>query len=238
LNTTSIVCDEPVEDKSDGYRKTVAVLYALVVTSVASHFAARSAAGLLKWVYDGNLFLIFFIATAIDVLSWRLAETGLGKHIWKVSDKDITSTLRVRKKSIAISFADFLMQYFYFVEIGYFTITGLLKLQFLVFYLQIFPDQLFRRIVSSVLAFQVVSLLPFVISAIFICTPIDFFWTSWSGNTSGTCINNNTLVLVHAGLSIFLDVVTLVLPMKPVWDLQLNTSKKIGLMLMFSVGAW
>jgi hypothetical protein len=123
------------------------------------------------------------------------------------------------------------------VEVGYFVILGLIKLQFLIFYLQIFPDQTFRRIVYAVLIFQAVSLLPFAVSAIFICTPISYTWTSWTGKTSGTCISNNALVFAHAGLHIFFDVVTLLLPMKPVWALQLSITRKIALTFMFGIGA-
>jgi hypothetical protein len=98
LNITSIVCEEPVEDKSESYRRTVAIFYALAVLAVVAHLAGRFAAGQLTWVYDGHMLVIACLGTALDVLQWKVSETGLGKHIWQVPDDDVTATLRVSSK--------------------------------------------------------------------------------------------------------------------------------------------
>jgi hypothetical protein len=62
-------------------------------------------------------------------------------------------------------------------------------------------------------------------------------WTSLDGKHQGHCRNNNALAFSHAGVSIVLDLVTLALPIGQIWNLQLKTKKKIGVLLMFSVGA-
>jgi hypothetical protein len=62
-------------------------------------------------------------------------------------------------------------------------------------------------------------------------------WTGLDGKHKGHCGNNNALAFSHAGVSILFDLAILALPVAQIWGLQLKTKKKIGVLLMFSVGA-
>lgn len=44
---------------------------------------------------------------------------------------------------------------------------------------------------------------------IFQCTPVDYFWTSWTGETSGTCIDINVMFCTSFFLSPFRSTVVL-----------------------------
>ncbi|USP74825.1 hypothetical protein yc1106_02099 [Curvularia clavata] len=130
------------------------------------------------------------------------------------------------------------LQLFWVSECTYFALITFVKLQFLLFYLQIFPDQRFRRIVYCVITFNLISMTAFIFSCIFICSPISLAWTQWDGEHTGKCNNNNTLSYANASISILLDLVALSLPIPEIWKLQLSLRKKIGVLLMFSVGAF
>lgn len=136
----------------------------------------------------------------------------------------------------AISF-NLVLQYFWVSEIVYFCTLGFVKISFLLFFLQIFPAKPFRRVVWLVIWLTVVSMVAFGLAATFVCSPVSFAWKQWDGEHKGTCINNNSLAFTHAAFNIFLDFVTLSLPMTQIWNLHLAMKKKIGVLLMFSVGA-
>jgi hypothetical protein len=128
-------------------------------------------------------------------------------------------------------------QYFWVSEIAYFSTLGFIKLSFLLFFLQIFPEKRFRKIVWAVIYFQIASMIAFGFAAAFVCTPVSFAWKQWDGEHTGKCINNNALAFTHAAHSILVDFITLSLPITQIWKLHLGMRKKIGVLLMFSVGA-
>jgi hypothetical protein len=141
--------------------------------------------------------------------------------MWNIPFPDINNTLLL----------------FWVSEIAYFSTLGFIKIAFLLFFLQIFPEKRFRRIVWSVVVFGLASTIAFALAAVFVCSPISFAWKQWDGESKGQCINNNSLAFTHAAFSIFLDFVTLSLPITQIWNLHLAMKKKIGVLLMFSVGA-
>jgi hypothetical protein len=129
------------------------------------------------------------------------------------------------------------MQWFYFSEIAYFIDIGVIKLAFLFFFLQIFPNKRFRMAVWVFVTLNIASIISFAFAAIFVCSPVSYAWTAWDGLHKGKCVNNNSLAFVHAGFGIISDFITLSLPISQIMGLQLGTKKKIGVLLMFSVGA-
>ncbi|KAL8905612.1 MAG: hypothetical protein Q9207_002522 [Kuettlingeria erythrocarpa] len=72
-------------------------------------------------------------------------------------------------------------------------------------------------------------------AAIFICTPISYFWTR-SG--TGHCINEMLMFYISAALTVVADVLILLLPMPIIWRLQMHRSKKIGVMAIFLLGGF
>lgn len=119
----------------------------------------------------------------------------------------------------------------------YFFTIGFVKISFLLFFLQIFPEKRFRHTVWGVIFFNGASMLAFGLAATFVCSPINYAWKQWDGEHAGKCVNNNSLAFSHAAFSILIDFVTLSLPITQIWNLQLGMKKKIGVLLMFSVGA-
>jgi hypothetical protein len=130
------------------------------------------------------------------------------------------------------------MQFFWISEYIYFATIGLVKTSFLIFYLQIFPLKQFRTVVWTCIVVNLTATLACSIAAIFVCSPISFAWTQWDGEHKGHCVSNNNLAFAHAGIGIVMDFVTLALPITQIWNLHMSTKKKLGVLLMFSVGAF
>ncbi|KAL5596714.1 hypothetical protein BROUX41_006594 [Berkeleyomyces rouxiae] len=175
-----------------------------------------------------NLSDIFILATMCSgIPSTVMNTTGLTKHglardIWTVPFDDITLFGR----------------YYYVMEVLYFTHVTLLKLSILFFYLRIFPGPAVRRLLWATVAVVSSFGLAFVIAAIFQCNPISYFWTRWSGETSGSCVSINHLAWANAAGSIFLDLCMLAIPLSQLRHLNLHWKKKLGVGLMFCTGTF
>ncbi|KAH7072594.1 hypothetical protein FB567DRAFT_538441 [Paraphoma chrysanthemicola] len=222
LNATSVACDEPIRNKWKSYRIIHVVFFSLALTAIAIRWTTHAAFGHIQWIHECNMVVVLALNIGLFVVCYKMTFTGLGQDLWKVSFPDITYTLYL----------------FWISECTYFALITFVKLQFLLFYLQIFPDPRFRRIVSCVIAFSLASMVAFILSCIFLCSPISLAWTQWDGEHTGKCNDNNALSYANASISILLDLVALYLPIPQIWRLQLSYKKKIGVLLMFGVGAF
>lgn len=73
-------------------------------------------------------------------------------------------------------------------------------------------------------------------SMIFQCSPIPFYWTSWTGEVTGTCIDIKLFSWVRASIQIAMDASILSLPLPALLQLRTNTRKKLQLLVMFALG--
>jgi hypothetical protein len=114
---------------------------------------------------------------------------------------------------------------------------SLIKIAFLLFYLRIFPGQSFRRILWTFIFVNAVTGIVFTVATCLICRPLSYFWNRWDMEHVGHCGDVQAHAFANAGVNIVLDIFTLILPITQVWNLHLGLKRKIGIMLMFSVGA-
>lgn len=141
--------------------------------------------------------------------------------MWTLSPDTITKTLKL----------------FYIDEIIYFVLFGLAKLVFLFFFLRIFPQRRFRVIVYIVMAWVIIGTIIITFMLIFQCHPVDYLWNGWLDlSAPHKCVDVNALVVSAAAMALAQDVVILVLPMPLVMKLNTTFRKKMGIMLMFSLG--
>lgn len=77
---------------------------------------------------------------------------------------------------------------------------------------------------------------PFILAPIFRCTPVDYAWNGWKGDSKGTCLDYSSFTWAHNGINIVYDLVIILLPIPQVWKLQMDFKKKISLIVMFSLG--
>ena len=149
-----------------------------------------------------------------------LAANGLGRDVWTLPTANIY----------------LFIEFFYIIEILYFSDVALLKLTLLFFYLRIFPSQGVRRVFWGTIAFVTVYGIIFVFMGIFQCTPISYYWTNWDGEHTGHCLNVNSIGWANASISIALDFWMLAIPLWQLRSLRLHWKKKISVALMFVVG--
>ena len=124
----------------------------------------------------------------------------------------------------------------YVNEILYFTQVFTVKLSILAFYLRLFPGTLVRRLIWGTIFVTCGFILIYDLMVILQCRPVSYYWLGWDKESEGSCLSINALVWANAASSITLDVWMLALPLSQLKTLQLHWKKKIGVVLMFSVG--
>lgn len=165
--------------------------------------------------------LISAVPSAI-ITVYGTVKNGLGQDIWTLRSDKITVMLK----------------YFYIMASLYFTQVALLKLTLTFFYIRVFPGPGVQRLLWGTVVFVTLWGFSFVITAIFQCRPISYFWTKWDGLHHGSCLNINAITASNAGISIALDFWILGIPLWQLWGLKMHWKKKVGVALMFCVGTF
>jgi hypothetical protein len=118
----------------------------------------------------------------------------------------------------------------------YLASIALTKISILLFYLRIFPNQAFRRLVYGTLALCILYIVGFIPAVIVQCNPIRIAWQRWDGEHYGKCINLNIEGWVSSAFNIIFDIITICLPLHELSKLAMGRRKKAGIMLMFLGG--
>lgn len=113
---------------------------------------------------------------------------------------------------------------------------ALTQMSILAFYLRIFPNKTFHKVVYALMALSACFGISNAFVMIFQCTPVSFFWLGWDGEHSGYCIDINSYSWYKAAMQIAMDLAIISLPIRPLMHLTLNLKKKIQIILMFCTG--
>lgn len=107
------------------------------------------------------------------------------------------------------------------------------KLSFLFLYMRIFPTPKFRILCLASIAVIIGGSIGFIVVTIFQCLPVQKYWDR---SVPGHCIDNAAFRWSWAPFNTILDVWVCVIPLPVIRRLQMNTFKKVGIMLLFSLG--
>ncbi|KAH7327493.1 hypothetical protein BKA65DRAFT_566961 [Rhexocercosporidium sp. MPI-PUGE-AT-0058] len=216
-------CDVP-NDKTRYWRQIVTYLVLIPVTTLfvaLRIFARRLNVGLGPddWV----LLVAFAFYLSMTSTAWVIIATGFGQHTFWLLTRQVMKALK----------------FFYICELLYLSVLTFTKLSLLLFFRRIFPSDGFRIATVCVGAFIVASNISLMMTLALQCLPVHGFWTNWMYKVPPVkCINSFAAVYVAAGLSIFHDVVILVMPIPTLIGLNLEMRKKANLMVMFGVGSF
>ncbi|KAJ8117815.1 hypothetical protein OPT61_g1079 [Boeremia exigua] len=220
-NISSSGCNVPTRDRSQSF-----VIIGVSGVSVAIlAFLFRLGASLPKngrqmsWD-DATMAVVVALAVPPAVFTFILAENGLGRDMWTLEADQITNVLH----------------FFYMGEIFYVLALGISKISILCFYLRVFPDKHFRRIIYAVMGLSVAYTVAFFFATTFQCIPVSYAWNQWDGLHRGMCNNIHLQGWIAAGINIVLDAIVMVLPLKHLAELNMSFRKKALVMAMFSVG--
>ncbi|KAL1638050.1 hypothetical protein SLS58_009071 [Diplodia intermedia] len=186
-----------------------ASIAALNVTATACGYEVRDKSSIFSWV-SGVGAALCYVATALRLYTrYFISEGGLQLDDWA---------------SVATA------------EHLYVLCTTLVKVSLLLFYLRIFPDAGFRKVVWGTLVLTLCFGTGGILVFAFQCTPINHAWHGWDDGHPGSCVNLGIFVLTCATLNIVLDFWVIVLPIPGILKLQSSIRTKLQIVTMFCTG--
>ncbi|KAI0120996.1 50S ribosomal protein L36e [Xylariales sp. AK1849] len=217
-NATNTMCGVPIRDNTMVTPIVTALSGSLAIVAVAIRLVDSRRRGL----DGGDICAVMGLGCALPmgILEFVVSVDGSGKDIWAIPFDKI-------KRIIMFTWV---------TEFMYMASLGFTKIAILLFYLRIFPVDELRRICWITIGICSAYIPVFVLTTVFHCTPVSYTWTSWTGETIGTCANFNTFAWAHAIINIVLDIWIIGLPLPQIQKLQVRTRRKIHLVIMFSVG--
>ncbi|KAH8788313.1 hypothetical protein F5883DRAFT_707300 [Diaporthe sp. PMI_573] len=221
LNFTRTECGLPSEDNRHQVRVVTLAMFALATVFFIIRMVVKYMK-FTKWGPDDTwLAIAFILMIPFIVLIQLMIPQGLGSEIWVLHDYQITE------------FCKLLLA----VQEHYILIISIVKASILAFFLRIFPDEKFRKVVWCTLALDLlVAVVAFIISLVQ-RQPTWLIWEGWKDKKPrGVVVDLNNLGLGHGGLHIVLDVWMIILPFTQLYKLNHPLHKKLGIFAMFSVG--
>ncbi|KAL1883188.1 hypothetical protein Daus18300_000246 [Diaporthe australafricana] len=220
LNATKTLCGEPVRDITVITPLVTAISGAIAIMAVAMRLVDSLARDtLLHW---SNFCIVLSLACSVVIgaLEFPMSTYGFGKDIWTIPHDKITR----------------IIMFTWLTEILYMVALGLTKVAMLLLYLKVFPGQTFRRICFVMVTICLAYIPAMGLATIFNCTPVNYNWTAWTGETEGHCFSFNTFAWAQSSINIVLDLIIILLPIPQLWKLNMGRKKRVQLVLMFSVG--
>lgn len=126
-------------------------------------------------------------------------------------------------------------QWFYFAQVFYKIVLGLNKISMLCLYLRIFIAKYFRWLCYASLVVVIGWAVGSTVATIFQCVPIAGFWDK--SIEDARCIHSDAFWYSYGITNIITDAIIFALPMREVSMLHLPRREKIGIMLVFLMGA-
>ncbi|KUI65602.1 hypothetical protein VM1G_00214 [Cytospora mali] len=112
-----------------------------------------------------------------------------------------------------------------------------IKLSVLFLYRRIFSVGTFYLLNTVMICITVVWGLAFTFSVAFQCTPVSTFWETFGIERGNSCISVYPFYLAGAICDLVLDIVILLLPIIPLWTLQMPIRQKIAVGATFFLGS-
>ncbi|KAI3555603.1 integral membrane protein [Colletotrichum abscissum] len=220
-NATWSNCGFPYSDQTSNIHLISGVVTAIGIIFIMMRMATKIAK-LSAWGADDTVIIVAFrVIGCLGInTTFSVVKAGLGKDIWTLHDYEITYFLKLL----------FVLEFFYIIGLG------VVKASILFFFLKIFPNRGFRRILWLMQILNMLVVLSYVVLCFAQCQPFSHFWNGWDGAHEGHCVDLNRIGLSHVSLNITLDIIMLILPITQIYKLQLNRKKKVGVMAMFLVG--
>lgn len=222
-NSSLTACNAPIRDHAPELKVISNVMLVLCLVAVAARFGYKIILSSVDLGVDDWTVLVAAITAipSIVIANHGTIPNGLGKDIWTVEPEKIT----------------LLLQYFYMMAWLYFLQTALVKLSFITFFIRIFPSKGVQRLLWGTFILVCVWGIAFILTAVFQCQPVSYFWTKWDGLHEGTCLDANAISWANAGMGIAIDIWIVAIPLWQLRSLQLHWKKKVGVAMMFCVGA-
>lgn len=221
-NVTATSCGLPIRSRSGVFEATAVSFTVVATLLVFMRFGYKIYAHLSLGLDDW--FTLLTLLLAISCTGFVIYSAGnkvAGRDIWTLTPDQITLSI----------------YHTYIVSILYYAEVSSLKMAFLFFFLRVFLLHPTRGILWGLVVFNGIYGLLYIFLGAFKCRPISFIWLGWKGAAHGHCLDEGALLWSNALISIGLDLIMLAIPLSQLRGLTLSFKKKLGVFVMFSLGA-
>ncbi|KAJ5781994.1 uncharacterized protein N7518_010477 [Penicillium psychrosexuale] len=219
-NITMTACRIP-QDSQAGISSILAGVFGmLALIMVVLRITQRSVFNGLVGLDDFVIAAAMVCAAPLNCLMFPMQNLGLGTNTWAVPFEHITKELEL----------------LYIAEICYMAAEALTQLSFLTFYLRIFPSEKFQLIAYVLMGLSACFGISNTPVMTFQCLPIPYFWSGWTGEYQGMCININAYSWYEAAVQIAMDLAIIGLPIWPLLHTAMKWQKKLQVASMFCAG--
>ncbi|KAH7114744.1 hypothetical protein B0J13DRAFT_514966 [Dactylonectria estremocensis] len=196
-------------------------LLVLITVFIVIRFFVRSV--LLRSIDwdDGNEFNRLTDVFARALADVVVTDVGFGSHMDVVSTDDLHEFLKASGPLQTVTMLSYIW--------GFVTV----KMSFAVLYVRLLPGIVPRRINQGLLVLLLAEGIEECLVVIFRCNPVDKAWTPLK---EGTCLDLRSFYYASFGVKLATDIILFAQPIPVVWRLQLSTAKRIGVVLMLSLG--
>ncbi|RAL03537.1 uncharacterized protein BO80DRAFT_422975 [Aspergillus ibericus CBS 121593] len=190
----------------------------LAILATALRIWARVLTKVNLW-WDDWLCIPFAILPSI--FDFVQIKNGFGRPMSTVfADKLVTYSLFL-----------YILMLFYNLGLAFF------KLSCLALYIRIFGVHRWIRHMSYIIGGMVIAwVLANELALVFRCHPIDLAWKGNAEQQATSCITQTNIFIAQSAPTIFFDLLILIMPIRVVWSLQLQSTQKLGAILVFSLG--
>ncbi|TPR10589.1 hypothetical protein CAN33_0022910 [Aspergillus niger] len=134
-------------------------------------------------------------------------------------------------KLVTYSLFLYILMLFYNLGLAFF------KLSCLALYIRMFGIHRWIRYMSYVIGLMVIAwVLANELVLAFRCHPIDLAWKGTAEQQAKFCVTQTNIFIAQSGPTIFFDLLILIMPIRVVWGLHLQSAQKLGAILVFSLG--
>jgi len=209
--------NQPQATKRPELLATTITLAVAIVMFVVTRCWSRYSVSQRLWWDDWLLLVSAALLLAMHGITiWGTLE-GYGRHIWTISPLKYETL--------------FIFMFIY--EILYSLVTMFIKVAILSLYYRIFPQSWLQRTIIVCSIIVILQSIAFILSIIFLCTPVAF---AYNKQLEGTCGNPLPLILTGAITSVVEDVGIIILPLPSILKLSLRPEKKVGVVIILCIG--
>ncbi|KAL4807936.1 hypothetical protein BDV18DRAFT_159145 [Aspergillus unguis] len=212
-----------VDPVYDGTRFVIvhAIFLAISFTAIAVRLWTRTfiARG-FRW--DDYLMVLSWMCSCVmSGITLEMLNWGLGIHMWNVPVSHLSP---------------YFLRFNVIAAIIYCAGTGFLKVSVLLFYMRIFPSRNFHIAVWVLVFIAAGYNIASVLANIFSCNPVEKAWDLTI--MTGHCMDRPTFYFWNAGLGIFTDFATVLVPVPWLRRLQMPLRQKIAVGCILATGCF
>ncbi|OHE93218.1 hypothetical protein CORC01_11443 [Colletotrichum orchidophilum] len=195
---------------------TIMLMTFITLTVVMRTFVRSILLRSLGW--DDTLVIISWVLVmALCSAILAMTSVGLGSHFQDVSETDFAEFLKFQVAT----------------QLTYIWAFVTVKISFAILYLRLLPDQVYHRVNKFLIVLLLAEGIEETAVVIFRCTPIERAWTP---SVPGTCLDLTVFYYSAFAIKLLTDLVLFIQPIPTVWKLQLSIAKRIGVIVMLSLG--